>query len=75
VWLQHARGLEAFAKFLPSAPELLVPLITTSFEAMGVVPIEANGQLPPPAKVTPQWKDDAVARMSLAKVGVGLGCR
>jgi hypothetical protein len=28
---QHARGLEAFSKLIPLAPELLVPLLVTSF--------------------------------------------
>jgi len=35
-----------------------------------VIPLEQNGQLPPPAKVTQQWKEEAVARSSMAKVGL-----
>jgi hypothetical protein len=69
VCLQHARGLEAFSKLIPLAPELLVPLLVTSFECMAGVPLEQSGQLPPPAKVTLQWKEDAMARLAMAKVG------
>ncbi|WIA43061.1 hypothetical protein OEZ86_009590 [Tetradesmus obliquus] len=64
----HARGLESFSKLIPLAPELLVPLLTTSFECMAAVPLEQSGQLPPPAKVTLQWKEDAMARLAMAKV-------
>jgi hypothetical protein len=66
---QHARGLEAISKLIPLAPELLVPLLITSFECMAAVPLEQSGQLPPPAKVTLQWKEDAMARLAMAKVG------
>uniref|UniRef100_A0A383WPV4 Uncharacterized protein n=1 Tax=Tetradesmus obliquus TaxID=3088 RepID=A0A383WPV4_TETOB len=64
----HARGLESFSKLITLAPELLVPLLTTSFECMAAVPLEQSGQLPPPAKVTLQWKEDAMARLAMAKV-------
>jgi hypothetical protein len=36
---------------------------------MAAVPLEQSGQLPPPAKVTLQWKEDAMARLGMAKVG------
>lgn len=65
---QHARALEAFARLMPQAPEQLVPLISTSFECMAAIPLEQNGQLPPPAKVTWRWKEEAMARISMAKV-------
>jgi hypothetical protein len=68
---QHARGLEAFSKLIPLAPELLVPLLVASFECMAAVPLEQSGQLPPPAKVTLAWKEDAMARLAMAKVCVG----
>lgn len=72
VWLllswQHARALEAFARLMPHAPEQLVPLITTSFQCMAVIRLEQNGQLPPPAKVTWRWKEEAMARISMSKV-------
>ncbi|KAF6261995.1 armadillo-type protein [Scenedesmus sp. NREL 46B-D3] len=64
----HARGLEAFSKLVPLVPELLVPLLVTSFECLAAVPLEQSGQLPPPAKVTQQWKEDAMARLAMAKV-------
>jgi hypothetical protein len=31
--------------------------------------LEQSGQLPPPAKVTLAWKEDAMARLAMAKVG------
>lgn len=65
---QHARALESFARLMPQSPEQLVPLISTSFECMANVPLEQNGQLPPPAKVTFRWKEEAMARISMAKV-------
>jgi hypothetical protein len=72
VLLQHARALEAFARLMPQAPEQLVPLIKTSFECMATIQLEQNGQLPPPAKVTWRWKEEAMARISMAKVCGGL---
>jgi hypothetical protein len=66
--LQQSRGLEAFARFLPAAPELLVPMVNSLFDCMAMIPLESSGQQPPPAKVTPQWKDEVAARMQLAKV-------
>jgi hypothetical protein len=53
---------------MPQAPEQLVPLIKTSFECMATIQLEQNGQLPPPAKVTWRWKEEAMARISMAKV-------
>lgn len=67
--LQHARALEAFGRYLSHYPDMLVPLVQSSFEILQMVPLEANGQLPPPAQVSHQWKEDAVARLSMAKVG------
>jgi hypothetical protein len=66
--------LEAFARLMPQAPEQLVPLISTSFECMAAIPLEQNGQLPPPAKVTWRWKEEAMARISMAKVCAFLLC-
>lgn len=67
--LQHARALEAFSKFIAISPDLLVPLLTASFECMAAIPLEQSGQLPPPAKVTFKWKEEAMARVSMSKVG------
>lgn len=53
---------------MAAAPELLVPLLTASFECMASVPLEGSGQLPPPPKVTQRWKEEAMARLSMAKV-------
>lgn len=75
--LQHARALEAFSKFIAICPELLVPLLTASFECMAAVPLEQSGQLPPPAKVSLRWKEEAMARLSMSKVSwllVEIGC-
>ncbi|KIY94428.1 hypothetical protein MNEG_13533 [Monoraphidium neglectum] len=64
----HARSLEAFSRFVALQEDLLVPLVQASFECLQVIPIEQNGQLPPPAKVSQQWKEEAVARTAMAKV-------
>jgi exportin-5 len=62
--------MEAFSKFVAVSPDVLVPLLTASFECMACIPLEASGQLPPPAKVSLRWKEEAMARLSLAKVGL-----
>jgi exportin-5 len=79
----HARALEALARLLVSRPDLTEPLIGASFEAMtaiwplggGGAALESGGgasaddaRLPPPSRVSQAWRDDAVARMCLAKV-------
>lgn len=53
---------------MPQSPDQLIPLISTSFECMAVIPLEQNGQLPPPVKVSWRWKEEAMARISMAKV-------
>jgi exportin-5 len=73
----HARALEALARLLASRPYLTEPLIGAAFEAMTAIwPLGGGGaggseddaRLPPPPRVSQAWRDDAVARMCLAKV-------
>lgn len=66
--IMHARGLESFAKYLALCPDMLPPLVSTSFQLMQLMPLEQNGQLPPPPKVTPEWKEAAQGRMNMSKV-------
>jgi hypothetical protein len=53
--------------------------VCNGWEGVGVngsvhaVPLEQSGQLPPPAKVTLAWQEDAMARLAMAKVGKSLG--
>lgn len=54
---------------MPLAPDVLVPLLVASFESMAAIPLGQSGQLPPPAKVTLRWKEEAMARLAMAKVG------
>jgi hypothetical protein len=66
---QHARGIEAFAKFLRLRPQLAVPVAQASIELMLLQPLGQSGQLPPPPVVDAKWKERATGRISMAKVG------
>ena len=64
----HARALEAFSRFAAVHGDAIVPLVQASLECLQAVPLEQNGQLPPPARVSQRWKEEAVARTAMAKV-------
>lgn len=43
-------------------------MVRESLEMMHGVPQQQHGQLPPPERVTPEWREGATARMALCKI-------
>ncbi|GAB4816646.1 hypothetical protein N2152v2_003692 [Parachlorella kessleri] len=68
--LQHqARGLESFGRLLGARPDLLPAAISRVLELLvGVVPLEAPGQQPPPGKPAAGWREGLQARQSVGMV-------
>ncbi|GLC45454.1 hypothetical protein PLESTM_001736400 [Pleodorina starrii] len=68
----HAEAIEAFGRFLALRPDLAVPTVSCCLEVMRLLPLEAPGQLPPPARQTPEWRAQFEARLAMANVMLGL---
>jgi len=68
----HARALEAFGKFLLLRPDMAAPIVNACFTSMMLIPLEAPGHMPPPAKVTASWRVQFEARLALANTVVTL---
>ncbi|GFR51747.1 hypothetical protein Agub_g14195, partial [Astrephomene gubernaculifera] len=68
----HAEAIEAFGRFLALRPDLAVPTVSCCLEVMALLPLEAPGQQPPPARQTPEWRAQFEARLAMANVLLGL---
>ncbi|KAG2429155.1 hypothetical protein HYH02_014190 [Chlamydomonas schloesseri] len=68
----HAEAIEAFGRLLVLRPDLVAPTVSACLEVMALLPLEAPGQLPPPARQTPEWRAGFEARLAMANVLLGL---
>jgi exportin-5 len=63
----QARGLEAFSKLLAARRDLVPGVVSRLLELLvGSLPLEAHGQLPPPGKPPPGWREGLQARAQLS---------
>ncbi|KAG2446348.1 hypothetical protein HXX76_000935 [Chlamydomonas incerta] len=72
VMILHAEAIEAFGRFLALRPDLVAPAVSACLEVMALLPLEAPGQLPPPARQSPEWRAGFEARLAMANVLLGL---
>eukprot|EP00884_Botryococcus_braunii_P005964 jgi/Botrbrau1/15369/Bobra.0304s0010.1 len=68
----HARALEAFARYLELAPDLVPPLINKVFDMFTYVSLEGDPKGAPPGDPSPDWKDRFSARQRVATVLVNI---
>lgn len=63
----QAKGLEAFSRLIAARWDLLQGVVTRVFELLvGSIPLEPNGQVAPPGKPLPGWREGLQARGEIA---------